>query len=980
MAEKNKDLTKMTYEELLSYAGEEQELGEIATKADEDSIKVDGVIKNTDPVAVVVKDGCVSDEDAKLPYENKNQTIYAHALVHMWYKYSEKTKWTRMQVAREHTRIVAKLINNGWGHIIKSSLDDTLPMNLCEDYAPSTGDEIVKPINIVIVTNKKEETVKESKTMSQAPMVDTSELHEEPIIEIGSMKVILNQSEFNPSVQEGNLQEYKKSLDSNKIDEIIEENEDALFLRVNAMHEGIWNFTALSKDELEKAAHTFVGRLVIEGHKWDDPDKSLGEVLKSVVRFDPEHQRYYLELIVTVTKPKAIKEVKAGRYKFVSIGATMKARCNICGLTVNEGCHHIRGMEYDTEEHGRVICIKTATEIMFEELSFINVPAARWARVLEKIDKNQVRELLAASKSGHTIGIHLQSEDVRILPTIDELLSLQEESIIKLYKKRDKEVVGMADKKTKKVEPNKEQFATVPGSDAPVSAPSSGTSQNTTKKPTQTSPPAKKSDSKGNVSDVSAPAKPIDGGSVDTGKNSGKIDTPTANKSDSKGNKSDVDATKHPKDGGTVDTGAGDGRSDVKGPATNPVVNSDEVTVDDNEVTITLTNEQIDGMDIGGIYEYVKNNEMIGLLEVLLAANSKGECETPIINVASADEAILTHALLHRWIDDMALTNWNEDQVSAEHDRIVNVLEEFGIGHEDSENVDTSTDSSDATNETVNQENAEDGTKTDAVNNDNVETEVNTEVKTEVTEDEGVDANNDKTVDEEANAETTEVVNDDSAIDADKELLSAQLEKSTKENGLLQEKFDSMTIEFTNVKETLSKEIFDLKLELAKSIRDGQKLTTELENANSLLASKTEEITALTTELEGYVSKELGSVANDIIQIKTDLNKYADDAAIEADREKYSKMPLDTLKTILSEIIEMKGNSLKNKAAEDHGIGDGGATLEESVNNEGVSGDDEIEKYQNKEIPENKEENKKDEFEVKENSVLSLVKSSLFTG
>lgn len=1011
MTIKIEDLAELTYDEFIEKISADNDLVEIADKVEDDSIKSRPSEKSEEGVTVVVKDGTISDSDAKLSYSNRNQTIYAHALMHMWWHLPEKTKWTRIQVAREHTRIVAKLVSNGWGHMIKDTLDDSLPQSLTQDYAPSTGEETVKPTKIIIVTNGKREVVKEieSETMEQkAPIADSSGLQNDLVVDIGAMRVILNQSEFEPSVTIEDRkswkddQDYKKHLDNNQIGEKLGEDEEGLYLRVNAMHEGTWNFTEITKEELEKAASSFAGRLVIEGHKWDDPERSLGEVLKAGVKFDPEYQKFYLELIVKITRARGIKEIKAGRYKFVSIGATMKARCNICGMTINEGCHHIRGIEYDTEEHGRIICIKAATEIIFEELSFINVPAARWARVLEQIDPLQARELLAASKSGSTVGIEIETEEYRLLPTLDEMLSLQEESIIQLNK-RNEEVTGMAENKEKKNQEGKETFVTPPGSGV-TDAQAAITPQNTTKKPVATTPAPKKSKSDGNVSDVDAPKNPVSGGQVDTGKNaSGTGSSASAPKlSPSKGNVSKVSATEDPRDGGTVDTGGGSGSSDVKGPSDNPVVDSDEVTTDDAK--ITLTNEQIDDMDIGAIYEFAKNNEMTGLIEVLVAANVEGECETPVINAASADEAILAHALLHRWGEDLTLTNWNEEQINVEHDRIVGVLSDFGIGHEDSENETSEEADSSETTDEVETGGAGESVETGEVNDDAVAegdaagtdgaegtdgTEAGGEAadSTENTDGnaEATDATGEAATEEtaetdstketgDATTETVEVNNDTVEVSPDMELLTIQFENSQVDIRVLQEKFDATTTELSEVKENLSKELYDAKLALAKSIRENKKMATEVGTVNGLLTAKTTELEALNSQLEKYVTKELSEVVEGIIQVKTDLNKYVDEDAINADREKFSSMSLEVLQTLIGELKAIKDNSLKNKAATEHGIGDG---AKESDKADVVSGDNEIEKYG--QIDENTEENddEKKNFEVAEGSVLALVKDSL---
>lgn len=980
----NKNYSEMTFKELLDAGKADGNLSDLAIKFEEDSLVEcecpEDCETDTEPTAVIVKEGSVSDSDAKLSYKTKIQTIYAHALIHLWWNMPEKTKWTRLQISREHTRIIARLVSNGWGHMLVDSLDDTLPQSLMKDFPPSNGEEVVKPTKIIIVTNSKKKTVEQSEKFSNnAPIVDTSGLEED---EIGSMKVILNQTEFAPSVTFENNndeddQEYKKYLDSDGISEIIESNSDALYLRINAMHEGTWNFTEISREELEKAAHTFKGRMVIEGHKWDDPERSLGEVLKASVKFDPELQKYYLEVIAKITKPRGINEVKAGRYKFVSIGATMKARCNLCGRTVSEGCQHIRGVEYYSEEHGSMLCIKIASEIMFEELSFINVPAARWARVLEELDPTQARELLAASKSSGTISIEVESNNNRILPTLDELLSLQEESIIKLYNKKEEDSCMVKDKKQEVEETvsTEETFA-APGSAAPAGAPDAATPQNTVVEPTETTPPPEKQETPGNVSEVEAPSgNPVDGGTVDTGDREAskeEVPEPEKSESDPDANASEVTADEHPKDGGTVDTGDG---VNTTGEAEemNPLVRSDEVTEEENvqDDTVTLSDDQIDEMDIGAIYEYAKTNSMTALIETLVAANDEKECEDAMINVESANEAVLAHALLHRWLDDLTLTNWSEEHINAEHDRIVAVLEGFNIGHETEETAET-------TEEVQSAETTEEATVEETPTEENTSEEVDSSEVTNV---------------EEATVEETPAEN---TLNAEVELLSLQLEEANGELKAVQEKYDAAINELTEVKDSSSKEIYELKLNLAKSIRKNKKLEADLETANNLIATKTSEIEMLNEKVSGYAKQELVEVVDELVAVKTDMNKYADEEAVNKDRERFSKMSLDSLKMLLGELKEIKGNSLKNKAAEEHGLGEGAVEepkTEEKIEaanekTEVVSGDSEMETYQKEGEDVSEGETTQEEvaqeevkevktFSVKEGSVLALVKESL---
>ena len=924
------------YEELVNSGKSNSDLSNLIAKFEEDSCptcKTDecDTEEVVEPTIVIVKENSMPDELARLPYENREQTIYAHALIHLWWNMPEKTKWSKLQVSREHTRIVAKLVSNSWGHALVDSLDDSLPNSLTKNFPPSNGEESVKPTQIVIVNNSKK----------SAPILETDKVED-----IGAMKVILHESSFETSVNsmhsEENDQDYKAYLDEDNITDI-EEKDGALYLRINAMHEGTWNYTEISREELEKAAHTYNGRLVIEAHKWDDPERSIGEVLKASIKFDGELQKYYLEVIAKITRERAIKEVKAGRYKFVSVGASMQARCNICGMTVSEGCQHIRGIEYDTREHGRILCVKIASEIVFEELSFINVPAARWARVLETLDPYQARELLAASKSKSIYSIELQSDNIRILPTLDEFLTLQEESIIKLYNRKEEDT-NMAQDNTE-VTKTEETFS-APGSAAPGSAPAAATPQNTIVEPTETTPPPVLEQSPGNVSEVEVPTNPLDGGTVDTGSNEASAEaTPVPIVSDSSpdANISPVPATAHPLDGGTVDTGDGvNVTANVE--EMNPIVRSDEVTTEGTvqNDTLSLTNEQIDSMDISSIYEYAKTNNMPSLVEALVFANEE-ECKNVSIDAKTENEAIIAHAVLHMWLDDLTLTNWSEDSIKAEHDRIVAVLEVYGVGH-------------------VNEEEDED------------EDEEGGEVKSAtITVEESV----------EAVAETTiveEVVVDENLKTI--ELLSSQIEEIKKELEDLKSKNESTISELASEKEKGSNEIYSLKLALAKSNRINKKLESDIVSANSIILEKTNEVESLNSKIESYSKNEFDQVLNQLIDTKTNMNKYEDQEAIDKDREKFSAMTIESLKAILEEFSISKETSLNSIVAEEFSLGNieepKAVTIDANI---------EMQNYQKKEgeedITNNKSTTQKEvvedsaKFTVREGSILSLVKKTL---
>lgn len=92
-------------------------------------------------------------------------------------------------------------------------------------------------------------------------------------------------------------------------------------------------------------------------------------------------------LTAEITDSDAVEKVNDGRYETVSIGGRAKhAYCSICGHDwVQDGyCEHWPGRDYEIED-GKV---ETAHLIMedltFDEVSFVNVPADKYAKIVNE--------------------------------------------------------------------------------------------------------------------------------------------------------------------------------------------------------------------------------------------------------------------------------------------------------------------------------------------------------------------------------------------------------------------------------------------------------------------------------------------------------------------------------------------------------------------------------------------------------------------
>lgn len=89
----------------------------------------------------------------------------------------------------------------------------------------------------------------------------------------------------------------------------------------------------------------------------------------------------YIKLLANITDPDAIQKLLDGRYITGSVGATTnKAVCSVCRTdwTDNGPCEHKPGGVYDDAK-----CFIIAGDLVYDEYSFVNVPADRHSRVLQ---------------------------------------------------------------------------------------------------------------------------------------------------------------------------------------------------------------------------------------------------------------------------------------------------------------------------------------------------------------------------------------------------------------------------------------------------------------------------------------------------------------------------------------------------------------------------------------------------------------------
>lgn len=139
-----------------------------------------------------------------------------------------------------------------------------------------------------------------------------------------------------------------------------------------------------------------------------------------------------IKLKCRITDPEAIQKIKDGRYKTVSIGGFAEhAYCSICGTDwIDEGyCEHWPGRQYGEEKETAHLILG---DIYFVEVSFVNVPADRFAQVTSIIDgvepdSNNKSEPVKENKTKTQGGIPMGLQEK--LEALQEKVSLKEEKL-----------------------------------------------------------------------------------------------------------------------------------------------------------------------------------------------------------------------------------------------------------------------------------------------------------------------------------------------------------------------------------------------------------------------------------------------------------------------------------------------------------------------------------------------------------------------
>ena len=157
---------------------------------------------------------------------------------------------------------------------------------------------------------------------------------------------------------------------------------------------------------------------------WEAAEKLIGASVKF-----PENATGAVVLKADIRDDDAVAKIEDERYFSVSIGFTTEvARCSICDKNWAEGpCKHVPGRKYGDEK-----CVLILEHMDFREVSFVNEPADKYARVV-------VPEETAESDTFYNSNASVESCSIEDnTPTITEEDNMSEEKLKDLESKVEK--------------------------------------------------------------------------------------------------------------------------------------------------------------------------------------------------------------------------------------------------------------------------------------------------------------------------------------------------------------------------------------------------------------------------------------------------------------------------------------------------------------------------------------------------------------
>ena len=144
-----------------------------------------------------------------------------------------------------------------------------------------------------------------------------------------------------------------------------------------AVHCGTFNSVTITKEELEKGAHSIVGAPIIKAHDaFGSPeDVVIGKVYHAECKLDPSNgiEGLFYKAEIDAEETELIRKMNLGFVSSTSIGFRSEHKCSLCGRDIwDPDCEH-----WFWDDGFQIL----ATDINIHELSVVAVPADRDASV-----------------------------------------------------------------------------------------------------------------------------------------------------------------------------------------------------------------------------------------------------------------------------------------------------------------------------------------------------------------------------------------------------------------------------------------------------------------------------------------------------------------------------------------------------------------------------------------------------------------------
>ena len=156
---------------------------------------------------------------------------------------------------------------------------------------------------------------------------------------------------------------------------------ETLYARIAMLYEGEVKGYHFTKESFDKYAWTFVNRMVLRDHEWGRTDYAVGRILATRTQFDKSMNLHYMEGLVAIREPRTIRRIQLGLLHYVSVG--MSKLYTKCSLDGRRNCRSHRPGSVVITGKGPQKVKRTVDHFIGQELSFVNIPASRWSRVLE---------------------------------------------------------------------------------------------------------------------------------------------------------------------------------------------------------------------------------------------------------------------------------------------------------------------------------------------------------------------------------------------------------------------------------------------------------------------------------------------------------------------------------------------------------------------------------------------------------------------